>query len=269
MESKLTNSDVSDENRSEPEPVVAPSSAYKISAHPVVGTTNDSSEREPLPSPLPHSYGTETLTLLVRDPQTIFAFWDIDWQSAFRDLEPKTERKIHLRLLDASGVEQSLTKVESMAGNCLINVPRAASAYRGEIGHYDVRDVWNCVAKSEVVMTPPETFDESADADFVTVPFHLSFQRMVDLLQETKEKNLTLTALLSELRDRVKDSNRDTGLTTAQRELGSAMENHWKNAEKSGALRPRDSQVDRKLERSLRCESSSPPHGFGGSSQSR
>src|SRR3954465_7296593 len=71
-------------------------SSFQVSARPVIAM-GASAETESVP--LPRSYGTESLTLLARDPHTIFAFWDIDWNTAFRHLAPP-ERKVHLRLLD-------------------------------------------------------------------------------------------------------------------------------------------------------------------------
>lgn len=269
MESKITNPDIPDVNQDDSEILNAPSSTYKISPHPIVATAGAIASGEPSASPLPRSYGTESLTLLARDPQTIFAFWDIDWETAFRHLEPKTERKVHLRLLDASGAERSLTEVESMAGSCFIGVPRMAATYRGEIGYYDVRERWNCVAKSAVVMTAAEVSDERAEADFATVPFHLSFQRMVDMLEETKRENQTLTAMLSDLRERISVPETSAGLTTEQCELGKLMQKQPEKPEQAGALRAPDPQRARKLERILRSESSSPQQGFGGSSRTR
>src|SRR6476619_1564693 len=131
MEFKATPPAATDEDFVEPSTVDADSS-FRISARPVVSRTEaEASEAEA--SHLPRSYGSETLTLLARDPHTVFAFWDIDWNTAFRDLRPK-EHKVYLRLVDSERREQASVEVEPMAGSCYVTVADADAGYRGEIG---------------------------------------------------------------------------------------------------------------------------------------
>ncbi len=133
MEFKDTMSAAADEDLIEP-PLVDADSSFRISARPVVSRT-DAESPDAGASHLPRSYGTETLSLLARDPHTVFAFWDIDWNAAFRGLASK-ERKVHLRLLDSDGTEQTAVEVEPMAGSCYVTVADADAAYSGEIGYY-------------------------------------------------------------------------------------------------------------------------------------
>lgn len=215
---------------------------------------------------MPRSYGTETLSLLARDPHTVFAFWDIDWNAAFRGLAAK-ERKVHLRLLNSEGTEQTAVEVEPMAGSCYITVASADAAYSGEIGYYHPAANWNCLATSALVTTPPDAYAADTEVDFATVPFHLSFQRMVDLLQVTKHENETLTAMLADLSERVTSAKR-ASLTPEQRELARVVEIARSTADTSAATRAPNPRLQQKLERILGFgSSSSPTSGFGGSSR--
>ncbi len=215
---------------------------------------------------LPRSYGTETLSLLARDPHTVFAFWDIDWNAAFRGLA-SNERKVHLRLLDSDGTEQTAIEVEPMAGSCYVTVADADAAYSGEIGYYHPATTWHCLATSALVTTPPDAYAAGEEVDFATVPFHLSFQRIVDLLQVTRQENATLTAMLADLCERV-NSAEHANLTSEQRELARAVETARSTADTSARARSADPRLQRKLERILGVgSSSSPAGGFGGSSR--
>ena len=259
MEFKATMPAATDEDLVEP--TVDVDSSFRISARPVVSRAEmETSEGEA--SHLPRSYGSETLTLLARDPHTVFAFWDIDWNAAFRDLRPK-EHKVHLRLLDSEGKEQASVEVEPMAGSCYVTVANADAAYSGEIGYDHPATGWHCLASSALVTTPPDAYAADEEVDFATVPFHLSFQRIVDLLEVTQQENATLTAMLADLSERMNYAE----LTAEQRELARALEAARSGAKASAAARRSSPRVQRKLERILGFGGTSPSSGFGGSSR--
>src|SRR2546421_12018842 len=67
-----------------------------------------------------------------------------------------------------------------MAGNCYLTVSEPREKYRVEIGYYQPEGIWNSVTKSDSVTMPPENVAQSDDVDVVTIPFHLSFQRLID-----------------------------------------------------------------------------------------
>lgn len=255
MEFKLRSLSAADEN-SEPD------SSFQISTRPVIERSQVEADDSGF-AKLPRSYGTETLTLLARDPHTIFAFWDIDWNAALRGLPPKT-RAVHLRLLDIDGVEASMVEIEPMAGSCYIEVGEADATYSGEIGYFHPATKWNCLATSELVTTPAAEFSTETEVDFATVPFHLSFQRMVDLLQTTQAENANLTAMLADLRARVQTAETPNNITSAQRELARTVEHVASTT--PFARTPADPRLQRKLERVLGFGSSSPSGGFGGPS---
>lgn len=240
-------------------------SSFQISARPVVPKAEAESEFPPLQ--LPRSYGTETLSLLARDPHTVFAFWDIDWNAAFSAL-PTKARKVYVRLLNGAGIEQDLVEVEPMAGSSYITVADADTTYTGEIGYYHPATEWHPLATSALITTPPETHAADAEVDFATVPFHLSFQRMIDLLQVTKRENETLTSMLANLRERVTSPEARENLPPQQAELARVVETLRPPGDTTAASRPPEPRLQQKLERILGFGGSSPTGGFGGSSRS-
>jgi hypothetical protein len=266
MDFKATTPATTEDDLVEPSMVDA-DTGFRISPRPVVSRARkEDSEDEA--SHLPRSYGTETLTLLARDPHTVFAFWDIDWNTAFRDLKPK-EHKVYLRLSDSDGKEQTSMEVEPMAGSCYVTVADADAGYRGEIGFQHPANGWHCLASSALVTTPPDAYTADEEVDFVTVPFHLSFQRIVDLLEVTQQENATLTAMLADLSVRLNSAVQQAELTPEQRDLGHALQAARSAAEASAAARRSSPQVQRKLERILGFGGTGPSSGFGGSSRIR
>lgn len=238
-------------------------STYRVSIQPVISYGRSPAGAEALD--LPRSYGTQSLTLMARDPRSIFAYWDIDWPEAFRAAEPQG-RKVHLRLLNADGAEETTVEIEPMAGSCYITVPNANTTYGGEIGFFQPPEVWNSLATSELITTPPETVASEGEVDFATVPFHLTFQHMIDLLRISKQENESLTAMLADLRQRAQSSQSSAQLSDEQRDLAQILESAG-SASRSPA-RP-SAWTQQRLERVLGFGSTSPAGGFGGSSRTR
>ena len=171
---------------------------------------------------LPRTYGRPFLFGIARDPHTLFTYWEIDWKSVFGN-KPPVDRKVHLRVLSDDGSEETRVTVEPFAGNHSVTVSRARSIYRIELGYHEPADVWNSVATSDAIMTPPDDVSESDSIDVATVPFHLSFQRMVDAFRASKYDGDALVEIVGRLQERA-DIPGDAALTDADRELLRAID---------------------------------------------
>ena len=170
---------------------------------------------------LPRSYGGAFLFAIARDPHTLFVYWDIDWATTFRD-NPPADRKAHLRVLWHEGIEESTVPVEPLAASHLLAVMNARSSYRVEIGYYAPEKVWNSVAISDAVITPPDDVADNGPVDVATVPFHLSFQRIVDTFRGSKYDGDALAEILGQLQHHADSS--DAALPESERELLRALE---------------------------------------------
>ena len=162
---------------------------------------------------LPRVHGAPILFAIARDPHTIFTYWNIDWPTIFAKTAP-VDRQVHLRVRGRGGIEETSAAVEPMAGDCYLTVPQPRGAYRVEIGYYQPADVWHSVATSDQVTMPPGSVAENADVDLATIPFHLSFQRLIDLFRASNRH--ALTEIISRLQKRA--------LTDEEREMLSAEE---------------------------------------------
>jgi hypothetical protein len=188
---------------------------------------------------LPGSYGGAFLFAIARDPHAIFAYWDIDWPEVFGD-SPPVDRKVHLRILWHEGIEESTAAVEPLAGSHLISVTHARSSYRVEIGYYAPDDVWNSVAISAAVITPPDDVAQNGPVDVATIPFHLSFQRIVDAFRGSKYDGDALAEILGRLQHHADSS--DASLPETERELLRALESGLSGTDASQRSRLRNAQ---------------------------
>jgi hypothetical protein len=170
---------------------------------------------------LPRSYGGAFLFAIARDPHTLFTYWDIDWATVFGDAPP-ADHKVHLRVLWHEGIEESTAIVEPLAGSHLLSATHARSSYRVEIGYYAPENVWNSVTISAAVITPPDDVAGGNPVDVATIPFHLSFQRIVDSFRASKYDGDALAEILGRLQHHADSS--DAALPESERELLRALE---------------------------------------------
>lgn len=170
---------------------------------------------------LPRVHGAPTLFAIARDRRTIFTYWSIDWPAAFAKTVP-VDRQAHLRVYRADGLEEESVAVEPMSGNCSIAVSRPGGSYHVEIGYYQPADVWNSIATSNEVTMPRDSFADDGEVGLATIPFHLSFQRLLDLLGASKGDALAET--ISQFQKRALRNEERKQLTAEEREILRAMD---------------------------------------------
>jgi hypothetical protein len=242
------------------------STNYSVSDRPVVsGKDKPTSAPNAEFTELPRSYGEPMIFAIARDPRTLFVYWDLDWPSIFAAGEPHA-RKVFLRIHDSDEGQEKEIEVEPMTGSCTVSVARPRATYHAELGYFHPENVWNSVATTLDVIMPPDAIAEESEIDVVSVPFHLSFQRIIDAFRGSKSDGEALTELVSRLQKRTTHDEASEPRNAAESELLSAIEPNisemlsWTNA--GGA------SLEKRLQKILGFGSTSPAHGFGGSSGS-
>ncbi len=165
---------------------------------------------------LPRVHGAPMLFAIARDPRTIFTYWTIDWATIFAKTAP-VDKQVHLRVSSADGAEEKSVAVEPMAGNCYITVARPSGSYHVEIGYYQPADVWNSIATSEETTMPPDNLAHYGDVDLAAIPFHLSFQRLLELFGAPKGDALAET--ISQFQTRTLNNEKRKQLSAKEREI--------------------------------------------------
>jgi Domain of unknown function (DUF4912) len=198
--------------------------AFRISSEAVVCSDNEHernvSEFNDIGG-LPRVHGAPLLFAIARDPQTIFTYWSIDWPTIFAKTVP-VDRQVHLRVYRADGIEEESVAVEPMSGNCSIAVSRTRGSYHIEIGYYQPADVWNSIATSDEVTMPPDSFADDKDLDLATIPFHLSFQRLLGVFGASTGGGLAKA--ISQFQERALSDEKRKQLSAQEREILRAMD---------------------------------------------
>jgi hypothetical protein len=159
----------------------APAS-FKISNKPIVQViVADPAADVSDSSGLPHLHTPPILFAIARDARTIFASWNVDWRCVFEKAMP-ADRQVHLRVIDGVGLEQKSVAVEPMAATYYLTISGLHGYSRVEIGYFQPIDTWHSVAISNAIEIPPEGSAHLADVDLATIPFHLGFEQLVNLL---------------------------------------------------------------------------------------
>ncbi len=141
---------------------------------------------------LPATYGTQSVYLVAYDPRQLFAYWDVDWSVA-----PGAAYSLHVCRADGE-IETEVGISAADAGRYVpVTVP--GGTYFVELGTRGRDGSWNPVAHSGRVTMPPEGLAGEDEPKFATLPFHLSFQRLLELIQGAMGHGEDLTATLARL----------------------------------------------------------------------
>jgi hypothetical protein len=140
--------------------------------------------------PLPTGYGE--MFLIARDPHWLFTYWDFDYAKF------STTRKLFIEVFRDSELE-SVVEINEIARNWYIPVQSAGSQYSAVFGYRDAKDVWTTVGKAGPTQTPPESISPNWDTQFATVPFHLSFNFLLDVVSSARSEGQPLTETLARL----------------------------------------------------------------------
>jgi hypothetical protein len=197
---------------------------FHISSEPVVGADQG---REKVMTDsgdgigLPQVRGTPILFAIARDPGTIFTYWRIDWPTVFAKTAP-VDRQVHLRVYRSDGIEEASVAAEPMSGNCSIAVSQPGGPYYVEIGYYQPADVWNSIVTSDEITMPSDNLADQGDVDLATIPFHLSFQRLLELVGASKGD--ALAEGISQFQTRALDREKRKQLSAEEREILRTMD---------------------------------------------
>ena len=247
---------------------IAAGNGFRILPGPIPDLAAEEYSHAPDDNLPPPQFGSESqLFAIARDPHTIFTYWEIDWKSVF-DKTPPLDRQVHIRVLEVDGSEQTSVTVEPMAGNCYVNLSEPQGPCRLEIGYYDAPEHWNCVAMSDVVTMPSDRVSEEMDVDLATIPFHLSFQKLIDQFRASSDKN-ALAEIMARLQGRAVSKAECASLTREEREMlqaaGLSLEEIEAGQREFLANRD-ESGRGKRASVILGLAGTSPTHGFGPSS---
>ena len=150
---------------------------------------------------LPQSYGETTLYLVARDPRWLFTYWEVDWAKYPASKMKKGEWKVFLKIYNQDGEEESSIEVKPEVRNWYVPVNSPGAFYTAELGYYDKKDNFVSIVRSRQASTPSEALAEEETADFVTVPLHLTFERLIDMIKAKVGAGESLTNALARTKE--------------------------------------------------------------------
>jgi uncharacterized protein len=150
---------------------------------------------------LPDAYGTKKLYLVSRDPHWLFAYWDLNWQQYQDAVRAAHDGKVFLQIYAADGNRLQQIQISESTRNWHLHVHQADAAYYAEIGYYRADGGFEVISRSGAAATPRDSVSWNTQARFVTIPFHLSFQQLFELIKGHLLPGEDLAEALARLQD--------------------------------------------------------------------
>lgn len=136
---------------------------------------------------LPDSYGSGRLFFVARDPNWIYATWDFSWHQLEEMRHQARGGELKLRVhsgTDTGGpVIQDIT-LNPSSRDWFVRVEHPSADYCAELGWYDHDGRFVARGISRPARTPSDRMSGHTDARFVTIPFHISFRELFDLVKK-------------------------------------------------------------------------------------
>jgi hypothetical protein len=148
---------------------------------------------------LPDSYGTKKLFLVARDPNILFAYWDlsaVQYQEAARAAH---DGKVFLEVYVPGEGRVQQIHIWDTHRNWYLQVNRPDTTFLAQLGYYRPDGGFEVLARSAEIRTPRDTLSPNTNARFVTVPFSVSFRELFDLIAGQAQPGEELAETLARL----------------------------------------------------------------------
>ncbi len=150
---------------------------------------------------LPDSYGTKKLYLVARDPQWLFAYWDLNWQQYQEAAHAAHDGKVFLQVYWQSGQRAQQIQIGESSRNWYLHVGQPNTAFYAELGYYRHDGGFEVISRSATVTTPRDNLSPRTDAKFVTIPFHFTFAQLFEMVKGHMLPEEELADALARLQD--------------------------------------------------------------------
>lgn len=144
---------------------------------------------------LPRSYGEDRIFVVAQEPHWLFCYWDYK-------LTDGLAGQVFLRhSLQGSAEREGEVRVPQGTNSWYLAVREADASYQVELGYYDGPE-WKILVRSGAVLTPRDTLAGFGDPVFANMPFHVTFQQLVERLRGEMREGESLAETLARLQQR-------------------------------------------------------------------
>ena len=152
---------------------------------------------------LPEAYGTTKLWLTARDPQWLYAHWDLS-SAQLRDYNAQSDDgHLIVRVFEREALGEPLVTqhVHPESRNWFIHVGRGGTKFVAQLGYFDRKERWQTIAISAATITPPDSLSEDTSAEFGTLPVEVPFDQLVEMVKSVIGQHVPLMEALAQLRE--------------------------------------------------------------------
>jgi uncharacterized protein len=141
---------------------------------------------------LPRSYGEERIFVVAQEPHWLFCYWDYT-------LTDRLGGQVFLRHTRQGAKDpEGEVRMPGETNSWYLAVREADAAYVVELGLYEDGE-WHPLTRSSTVLTPRDTLAGLGNPVFANMPFHVTFQQLVEKLRGEMREGESLAEALSRL----------------------------------------------------------------------
>jgi hypothetical protein len=150
---------------------------------------------------LPENYGTGRMGLVARDPHWFYCYWDIPHKQFCDASTTASDGKVYLQVYYPGGELVKQIELPEGARSWMIPMKTPGATYYAEIGTYASDGAFQPLSRSQEARAPRDTLSDNGFARLVTIPFHLSFWQLVELVTGHQIQGETLAQALARLQE--------------------------------------------------------------------
>lgn len=152
---------------------------------------------------LPESYGTAKLWLTARDPQWLYAHWDLTAAQQREYNAESDDGHLVVRVFEKEILGEPVVTqhVHPESRNWFIHVGRGGTKFVAQLGYFDRKERWQTISVSAATVTPPDNQSDDTSADFATLPVEVPFDQLVEMVKTVISQNIPLMEALAQLRE--------------------------------------------------------------------
>jgi hypothetical protein len=137
-----------------------------------VGAVPAASGSKTEPARLPEAYSTGKLLLVARDPNNLYAHWDLTQAQQARYDSLSADQRLVLKVHGEppAATPASEVSLHPESSHCFVRVDRPGASYTAELGYYNHDRQWVTIVASESAKTPTSGFSQDKSVRFAAMP---------------------------------------------------------------------------------------------------
>lgn len=152
---------------------------------------------------LPESYGTQRLLLVARDPNWLYAHWDLTGEQLRKYNKAAKDGHLIVRVFKGQPAGKPVLEqhVHPESRNWFLHVGHGGTKYVAQLGYMDRSNAWQTVATSAATLTPPDVLSDDTSVRFETIPIEVPFKKLLELVKGAVAEHVPLVEVIQQLRE--------------------------------------------------------------------